>query len=89
PFVGGTVEAQGLTVAAGVPNIDIVLPIEAPAPLVRKAFVLPAKKIAAARLYVAGAGWPRMHLNGDTVGASAMASGFTAYDKRVLYQTYD
>ncbi len=89
PFVGGTVEAQGLTVAAGVPNIDIVLPIEAPAPLVRKAFTLPAKKIAAARLYVAGAGWPRMHLNGGTVGASAMASGFTAYDKRVLYQTYD
>ena len=30
-----------------------------------------------------------MHLNGGTVGASAMASGFTAYDKRVLYQTYD
>ncbi|MDG2532138.1 family 78 glycoside hydrolase catalytic domain [Sphingomonas sp. HITSZ_GF] len=89
PFVGGTVEAGGLTVAAGVPNIDIVLPIEAPAPLVRKAFTLPAKTIAAARLYVAGAGWPRLHLNGGTVGASAMASGFTAYDKRVLYQSYD
>jgi len=89
PFVGGTVEADGLTVAAGVPNIDIVLPIEAPAPLVRKAFTLPAKKIAAARLYVAGAGWPRMVLNGGTVGESAMASGFTAYDKRVLYQSYD
>lgn len=89
PFVGGTVEADGLTVAAGVPNIDIVLPIEAPAPLVRKAFTLPAKKIAGARLYVAGAGWPRMVLNGGTVGESAMASGFTAYDKRVLYQSYD
>jgi len=89
PFVGGTVEADGLTVAAGVPNIDIVLPIEAPAPLVRKAFTLPAKKIAGARLYVAGAGWPRMVLNGGTVGESAMASGFTAYDKRVLYHSYD
>jgi len=89
PFVGGTVEADGLTVAAGVPNIDIVLPIEAPAPLVRKAFTLPAKKIAGARLYVAGAGWPRLHVNGGTVGESAMASGFTAYDKRVLYHSYD
>ena len=89
PFVGGTVEADGLAVAAGVPNIDIVLPVESPAPLVRKDFTLPAKPIAAARLYVAGAGWPRLHLNGGTIGASAMASGFTAYDKRVLYQTYD
>jgi len=89
PFVGGTVETDGLTVAGGVPNVDIVLPIESPAPLVRKVFTLPAGKIASARLYVAGAGWPRLHLNGGLVGPSAMASGFTAYDKRVLYQTYD
>lgn len=89
PFVGGTVEPDGLVVASGVPSVDIVLPPEAPAPLVRKAFALPAKKIAAARLYVAGAGWPRLHLNGRLVGASALASGFTAYDKSVLYQTYD
>ncbi|WP_296615787.1 alpha-L-rhamnosidase [Sphingomonas sp.] len=89
PFVGGTVEREGLVVAGGVPSVDIVLPQEAPAPLVRKAFVLLAKKIVAARLYVAGAGWPRLHLNGSMVGATALASGFTAYDKRVLYQTYD
>ena len=89
PFVGGSVEASGLVVASGVPSVDIVLPIEAPAPLVRRSFIVPAKKVAAARLYVAGAGWPRLHLNGATVGASALASGFTAYDKRVLYQTYD
>ncbi|HWU94153.1 MAG TPA: family 78 glycoside hydrolase catalytic domain, partial [Sphingomonas sp.] len=38
---------------------------------------------------VAGAGWPRLVLNGGAVGESAMASGFTAYDKRVLYQSYD
>jgi len=89
PFVGGSVEPTGLVIASGVPSVDIVLPIEAPAPLVRRAFTLPAKKIAAARLYVAGAGWPRLQLNGATVGASALASGFTAYDKTVLYQTYD
>jgi alpha-L-rhamnosidase len=89
PFVGGAVETSGLVVASGVPSVDIVLPIEAPAPLVRRSFTVPAKTIAAARLYVAGAGWPRLHLNGATIGASALASGFTAYDKRVLYQTYD
>ncbi len=88
-FVGGAVEPTGLVVSSGVPTVDIVLPIESPAPLVRRAFTLPAKKITAARLYVAGAGWPRLHLNGATVGASALASGWTAYDKRVLYQTYD
>ncbi|QNA86136.1 family 78 glycoside hydrolase catalytic domain [Sphingomonas sp. So64.6b] len=88
-FTGGDVTKDGLAVPGGVPKVDIVLPIEAPAPLLRRAFTLPAKRIARARLYVAGAGWPRFSLNGQVIGASAMASGYTAYDKRVLYQTYD
>jgi alpha-L-rhamnosidase len=89
PFTGGDVTAAGLGIPGGVPRVDLVLPIEAPAPLVRRGFVLPAKGIASARLYVAGAGWPKLSLNGRVIGASAMASGYTAYDKRVLYQTYD
>lgn len=89
PFTGGDVGNDGLIVPGSVPRIDIVLPIEAPAPLVRRGFRLPAKRIAHARLYIAGAGWPRISLNGRPVGASAMASGYTAYDKRILYQTYD
>ncbi|UIJ44227.1 glycoside hydrolase family 78 protein [Sphingomonas cannabina] len=88
-FTGGRVEAEGLVVSSGLPNVDIVLPIESPAPLLRRAFTLPAKGIASARLYVAGAGWPKLHLNGVILGASAMGGGFTAYDKRVLYYTYD
>jgi alpha-L-rhamnosidase len=88
-FVGGRVEADGLVVSSGLPSVDIVLPIEAPAPLLRRAFTLPAKKVASARLYVAGAGWPKLHLNGTIVGASALGGGYTAYDKRVLYYTYD
>jgi len=89
PFTGGDVGSAGLVVPGGVPRVDIVLPIEAPAPLVRRGFTLPAKRIVRARLYVAGAGWPKVSLNGHTIGASAMASGYTAYDKHVLYQTYD
>lgn len=89
PFTGGDVGSAGLAVPGGVRGVDIVLPIEAPAPLVRHGFTLPAKPIATARLYVAGAGWPKISLNGRIIGTSAMASGYTAYDKRVLYQTYD
>jgi alpha-L-rhamnosidase len=88
PFTGGSVSAQGLVVASGVKNIDLVLPIEAPAPLVRRAFQLGSKKIARARLYLAGAGMPRTVLNGVTVG-SPLGAGYTAYDKRVLAYTYD
>lgn len=89
PFTGGSVGPDGLRVAAGVPSIDIVLPMEAPAPLLRREFTLPAKQIARARLYWAGAGMPLLSLNGAVVGGSALGVGFTAYDKRVLAQVVD
>jgi alpha-L-rhamnosidase len=88
PFTGGSVSSEGLVVASGVKNVDLVLPIEAPAPLVRRAFQVGSKKVARARLYVAGAGMPRTVLNGTAVG-SPLGAGFTAYDKRVLTYTYD
>ncbi|MFV3126594.1 family 78 glycoside hydrolase catalytic domain [Niveispirillum sp. KHB5.9] len=89
PFTGGSVGTDGLLVAAGVPSIDIVLSMEAPAPLLRREFTLPAKKIARARLYWAGAGMPLLSLNGAAVGGSALGVGFTAYDKRVLAHALD
>lgn len=89
PFTGGSVSPQGLVIASGVPNIDLVLPIEAPAPLVRHAFRLdPGKKAIRARLYYAAGGMPRITLNGAVVG-SPLGAGFTAYDKRVLAYTAD
>ncbi|MGH6632585.1 MAG: alpha-L-rhamnosidase N-terminal domain-containing protein, partial [Sphingopyxis sp.] len=87
PFTGGSVAKDGLVVASGVPGVDLVLPIEAPAPLVRRAFRL-AKPVASARLYHAGAGMPRLSINGTVVGSS-LGAGFTAYDKRVLAYTQD
>jgi alpha-L-rhamnosidase len=89
PFSGGQVAADGLTVAGATLDKDIVLPIGAPAPLLRRGFEVGHGPIARARLYVAGAGWPALSLNGEAVGASALASGFTAYDKRVLTRAYD
>ncbi|MCW4461997.1 glycoside hydrolase family 78 protein [Sphingomonas sp. BT-65] len=88
PFTGGSVEADGLAVAAGVSRVAFVLPIEAPAPLVRRAFDVARKPIARARLYHAGAGMPRIVLNGAQVG-SPLGAGFIAYDKRALSYTHD
>jgi alpha-L-rhamnosidase len=87
PFTGGSVRADGLLVAAGVPNKDIMLPIGAPAPLLRKAFTVDAT-VQSARIYVAAGGFPKVSLNGETIN-SAIADGVTAYDKRVLYRALD
>lgn len=87
PFTGGSVRSDGLLIAAGVPNKDIVLPIGAPAPLLRKDFTVD-KSIQSARIYVAAGGFPKVSVNGETVN-SAIADGVTAYDKRVLYRTLD
>ena len=88
-FTGGRVTADGLLIPAGVPGVDIMLPMEAPAPLLRRTFYFGGREVASARLYVAGAGWPRLALNGVAIGRSAMGVGFTAYDKRVPVYTYD
>jgi len=87
-FTGGNVSAAGLEVASGVKNIDLVLPIEAPAPLLRRGFRVAGKPIAQARLYFAAGGMPRIVLNGTAVG-SPLGAGYTAYDRRVLVYTHD
>ncbi|HEY0624591.1 family 78 glycoside hydrolase catalytic domain [Sphingomonas sp.] len=88
PFTGGSVEKDGLAIPAGVPRIAFVLPIDAPAPLLRRSFDVARKPIARARLYHAGAGMPRILLNGAPID-SPLGAGFTAYDKRVLSYTHD
>lgn len=87
PFTGGALVDGGLRVAAGVPDKDLVLPIAAPAPLLRRAFALTEVPVAA-RLYVAAGGFADLHLNGRRIG-EALQDGYTAYDKRVLYRSFD
>jgi alpha-L-rhamnosidase len=55
---------------------------------VRKEFSLPAK-LRRARAYVAGIGYYELRINGQKVGDHVLDPGTTAYDKRVLYATYD
>ena len=58
------------------------------APLLRTGFHV-AKPVAQARLYIGAAGYYVGSLNGHRVGDAVLDPGFTAYDKRVLYSTYD
>lgn len=89
PLTGGSVGPEGLVLASGVPGKDIVTPLSNPAPLLRRDFDLDEGEIASARLYVAAGGWADMTLNGAALSELPMAPGWTDYDHRVLYQTYD
>ncbi|MER5252538.1 alpha-L-rhamnosidase [Streptomyces sp. NPDC002855] len=61
-----------------------------PAAQLRHEFRLrPGKKVARARLYSTALGLYDAWLNGERVGDDRLAPGWTDYDKRVQYQTYD
>ena len=59
-----------------------------PAPMLRRAFTLEGK-IKQARAYVCGLGYYELHLNGKKIGDDLLDPGYTRYDKRALYVTYD
>ncbi len=59
-----------------------------PSPLLRRNFVLK-KKVESARLYATAMGLYELELNGKRVGDQYFTPGWTAYDFRYQYQTYD
>ena len=59
-----------------------------PMPLFRKQITI-RKKIAAAKIYMAGLGYGELYINNKKVGDDFLNPGFTAYRKEVLYSTYD
>lgn len=59
-----------------------------PAPLLRRRFTL-SGAIRSARAYVTAHGLYEMHLNGRRVGEDLFTPGWTSYNKRLQYQTYD
>lgn len=65
--------------------------IDAPqAPMLRKSFQVKDKQIQNARLYVSAAGYYDVSINGENIDSSVfLAPGYTHYDKRNLYNTYD
>ncbi len=59
-----------------------------PLPLLRREFVLKGE-IRRARAYVTAHGLYEMMLNGQRVGDQVLPPGWTSYNKRLQYQTYD
>ncbi len=47
------------------------------------------KRLTRATAYISGLGYYELYLNGKRVGDHVLDPGFTDYDKRVLYVTYD
>jgi alpha-L-rhamnosidase len=62
--------------------------LKVPAPLLRKEFAVN-KTVSSARVYVCGLGYYELHINGAKVGDSVLDPGFTRFNKRQLYTTYD
>jgi len=61
---------------------------EEASPIFRKEFALP-RKVKSARAYISGLGYYELRINGEKVGSKILDPAFTAYDKTVLYSTYD
>ena len=64
-------------------NID-----ERPAPMFRRELT-PDGKINKARVYICGLGYYELRINGQKVGDHLLDPGYTRYDRRDLYVTYD
>ncbi|WP_081909119.1 glycoside hydrolase family 78 protein [Deinococcus sp. YIM 77859] len=61
---------------------------EGPAPLLRREFDVRGG-LTAARLYITALGVYEAQLNGERVGDHVLAPGWTSYDHRLRYQTFD
>jgi alpha-L-rhamnosidase len=59
-----------------------------PAPYLRKAFALN-KPVKSARVYATAQGLYRLYVNGTPVSKDVFRPGWTDYNKRMQYQTYD
>src|SRR5207302_10674074 len=59
-----------------------------PSPMLRREFTL-GRSITSARLYVTSAGLNAVELNGQRVTDRLFRPGWTSYDKRLQYDTYD
>jgi alpha-L-rhamnosidase len=70
------------------PNLAEDFSKSSPSPMLRHEFGVQ-KAVASARLYASAAGLYEFHLNGQRVGDEYFTPGWTSYDFRYLYQTFD
>jgi len=70
------------------PDLKEDYTVSNPAPMLRREFEVK-KRVASARAYVTAHGLYEAEINGTRVGDELFTPGWTAYDKRLQYQTYD
>ena len=70
------------------PNLKEDTAISNPSPMLRRSFEVK-KNVSQARLYVSAMGLYEMQINGKRVGSQYFTPGWTAYDFRYQYQTFD
>lgn len=70
------------------PDIRVDPAKNEPSPMLRRRFQI-GGNIKQARVYVTSRGLYEMHLNGQRVGDQLFTPGWTSYNKRLQYQTYD
>lgn len=60
----------------------------APPPLLRRTFNVKGR-VQSARIYISARGLYELHVNGQRIGEDYFTPGWTSYNKRLQYQTYD
>ena len=70
------------------PDWDEDISRSQPAPLLRRSFDVESDLVAA-RIYATSLGLYELRLNGRRVGDAVLTPGWTSYDHRLQYQTYD
>jgi alpha-L-rhamnosidase len=75
------------TLAAGIPDVPSKSTISR-VPMLRREFALPGK-VRRATLYVSARGFYEVRINGQKVSDELLAPGYTDYNLRLQYRTYD
>eukprot|EP00028_Trichosphaerium_sp_Am-I-7-wt_P013317 CAMPEP_0168511922 /NCGR_PEP_ID=MMETSP0405-20121227/2452_1 /TAXON_ID=498012 /ORGANISM="Trichosphaerium sp, Strain Am-I-7 wt" /LENGTH=152 /DNA_ID=CAMNT_0008530249 /DNA_START=269 /DNA_END=724 /DNA_ORIENTATION=- len=79
-----------ISMSNDVPKDDCAFYDKHPTPLLRKTFSIEkGKHVERAQMFVSGLGYYEMSINGQRVGDSILDPGWTSYNKRVLYSTYE
>jgi alpha-L-rhamnosidase len=88
PVEAGLLHAEDWTARFVTPDWEEDTSRPQPGPLLRRAFDV-REGVAKARLYVTALGVYEAHLNGVTIGDHVLDPGWTSYDHRLCYQTFD
>jgi alpha-L-rhamnosidase len=82
-----TLAPDAPALAAGIPDVQAKSTISR-VPMLRREFNV-SGNVRRATLYVTARGFYEVHINGKKVGDELLAPGFTDYDVRLQYQTFD